>query len=279
MKVVTKRVLVYSEWLKANIGNSDLIIVDCRYNLMDHDYGMREYTKGHIPGAYFLDLESHLSGEKGKHTGRHPLPDENEFAERMNEMGLNKESTVIAYDDESSGSARLWWLLKFFGHDGVYILDGGIKSWIDQGYELSADIPKKVRGNFRPEPKMDMVVDLVKLKENQKDMCLIDSRSAERYRGEVEPIDPVAGHIPGAINIDYKSNLDENGRYLPREILKRKFRDITKEPVVYCGSGVTACVNIVAMELAGKKVLLYPGGWSQWVSYPENPVNKLTGHQ
>lgn len=276
MKISEQKVLVDSEWLKANIGNSDLIIVDCRYNLMDHDYGMREYLKGHISGAYFLDLESHLSGEKGKHTGRHPLPDENEFAERMNEMGLNKESTVIAYDDESSGSARLWWLLKFFGHDKVYILDGGIRAWIDHGYELSRDTPRRRRGTFKPEPRMDMIVDIKELKENQKDICIIDSRSAERYRGEVEPIDPVAGHIPGAINIDYKSNLDEHGRYLPREMLKRKFRDITKEAVVYCGSGVTACVNIVAMELAGKKVLLYPGGWSQWVSYPENPVNKLT---
>lgn len=276
MGTVVKKVLVDAECLYANSGNSNLIIVDCRYNLMDHECGMREYTKGHIPGAYFLELESHLSGEKGKHTGRHPLPDENEFAEKMNEMGLKKESTVIAYDDEGSGSARLWWLLKFFGHDGVYILDGGIRAWIGSGYGLSCDTPPKIEGKFKPEPRMDMIADIGKLKENAKDLCLIDSRSAERYRGEVEPIDPVAGHIPGAINIDYKSNFNDDGKYLPVDMLERKFRDIKKDPVVYCGSGVTACVNIVAMELAGKKVFLYPGGWSQWVSYPENPVHKLT---
>lgn len=275
MGVGVNKVLVNAEWLNANSKNPNLIIVDCRYNLLDHDYGRREYERGHIPGSYFLDLESHLSGEKGKHTGRHPLPDEKEFAERMNEMGLKKESTVIAYDDEGSGSARLWWLLKFFGHDNVYILDGGIKAWVNSGYNLSTDTPKKTRGNFRPDPRMDMIVDMGKLKENKAEFCLIDSRSAERYRGEVEPIDPVAGHIPGAINIDYRSNFDNDGKYLPADILEEKFREIKNEPVVYCGSGVTACVNIVAMELAGKRVLLYPGGWSQWVSYPANPVKKL----
>jgi thiosulfate/3-mercaptopyruvate sulfurtransferase len=270
------RILVDAPWVKSKLQDGDVIIVDCRYNLMDHDYGMKEYRKGHIPGAYFLDLESHLSGQKGKHTGRHPLPDEQQFAERMNEMGMNKESTVIAYDDEGSGSARLWWILKFLGHDNVYILDGGIKSWIDSGYSLSRDAPEKRIGNFNPEPRYDMIVDMDQLKDEHMNLCLIDSRASERYRGEVEPIDPVAGHIPGSINMDYKSNFDETGKYLPGDVLKKKFKDIPKNPVVYCGSGVTACVNVVAMEIAGKKVLLYPGGWSQWVSYPENPVNKIS---
>lgn len=270
------KILVDAKWVKSKLEEENIIIVDCRYNLLDHAYGMREYKKGHVPGAYFLDLETDLSGEKGEHTGRHPLPYEHQFAQRMNEMGLNEESTVIAYDDEGSGSARLWWILRFFSHDNVYILDGGIKSWIDSGYSLSSNIPEKKRGNFNPAPRLDMIVDMDQLKDKYRNLFLIDSRSAERYRGEVEPIDPVPGHIPGSVNFDYRSNFHDNGRYLPAEVLRNKFKDIMDGSVVYCGSGVTACVNVVAMEIAGKKVLLYPGGWSQWVSYPENPVSKTS---
>jgi thiosulfate/3-mercaptopyruvate sulfurtransferase len=164
--------------------------------------------------------------------------------------------------------------LKYFGHDNVHILDGGIAEWKRSEYELTTDKPGKSEGNFKPHPRSDIIIDLEKLKNNTGELCIIDSRSPERYRGEVEPIDPVAGHIPGSINIDYVGNFDERGRYLSESILKRRFKDIDREPVIYCGSGVTACVNIVAMSISGRKVLLYPGGWSQWVSYPEHPVAK-----
>lgn len=267
-------ILVDAHWLKMNMGSKDLIIVDCRYNLIDREYGIREYEKGRIPGSYFLELEAHLTGEKDTHTGRHPLPEAENFAAIMNSMGLRKDTTVVAYDDESSGSARLWWLLKYFGHDRALILDGGIRSWIDAGYELSREAPEKSNGNFKPSVRKDMVVNLNQLKSRINELCIIDSRSPERYRGEIEPIDPVAGHIPGSLNIDYQSNLDSHGKYLPGDILKEKFSGIEGEPVVYCGSGVTACVNIVAMSIAGRKVFLYPGGWSQWVSYKEHPVEK-----
>lgn len=274
MGELNQNILVTADWLKSRIGSDNIIVVDCRYNLIDQNYGISEYKKGHIPGSYFLDLESHLSGSKGKHTGRHPLPDAKEFAEKMNSMGLSSDKMVVAYDDESSGSARLWWLLRYYGHDEVRILDGGIQSWLDLGYSLSKEIPDHKKGKFIPSPRENMTVELEDLKKGTKNMCIIDSRSPERYRGEVEPIDPVAGHIPGAMNIDYKSNLDSKGRYLPAKVLEDRFSGIKGDPVVYCGSGVTACVNIVAMSLAGKHVLLYPGGWSQWVSYPENPVIK-----
>lgn len=272
MMVENNRILVDAQWVRSKLETGNIIVVDCRYNLMDRKYGIREYQKGHIPGSYFLELETHLTGKKGQHTGRHPLPDPKEFAKTMNSMGLKDGVTVVAYDDEGSGSARLWWLLKYYGHEQVFILDGGIRSWIDAGYELSRETPDRTEGNFKPIIHNGMIVTLDQLKSSRDDLCIIDSRSPERYRGEIEPIDPVAGHIPGSLNIDYKSNLDENGRYLPKEILKKKFSGIEHEPVVYCGSGVTACVNIVAMSIAGREVLLYPGGWSQWVSYEDHPV-------
>lgn len=281
--------LVDVDWLRANLGRSDVRVFDVRFALADPDQGRRDYLEGHIPGALFLDVERDLSGPVGRHGGRHPLPDPDELAAKLRRAGLNNGDTAIVYDDGSGMSApRAWWLLGYLGLERVAVLDGGFAAWVRRGLpatpgtgdeEAAAGAPE---GDFRPRLQQGWIRDTGEVRAivdgtaaGGRRVVLVDSRAPERYRGEVEPLDPVAGHIPGAVNYDWSQNVGPDGRWLDREALRRRFAGLEDagEIVVYCGSGVTACANLLAMRLAGlENARLYPGSWSDWCSYPEHPV-------
>ncbi|MBD8495922.1 sulfurtransferase [Pseudomonas syringae] len=254
-----------------------LVILDCRFALDDADYGQRSYAQGHIEGARFADLERDLSGPvtKGR-TGRHPLPDPKALLERLRAWGINDDSDVVLYDDGPGAyAARAWWLLAWLGkREGVYLLDGGLKAWHAAGLPLSLDAPRSAPGRLAGEPDMSLVLSAERLQNRlgRPTLTLIDARAEARFRGEVEPIDPVAGHIPGAQCLVFTDNLGEGGRFLPPEQLHERFAQALqgrspKDLVAYCGSGVTACHNLFAMALAGYPLgALYAGSWSEWIT-------------
>jgi|GEM_PF-46037 len=288
-----QQLFVSPQWLFGNITNPDnntqddscIVVVDCRFSLTDPLLGRNQYQMGHIPGAYYLDLNQDLSGVVGQHGGRHPLPDVSILADKLAQMGINHgESLVVAYDDSRLAFAsRLWWLLRYLGHENVAVLDGGFSGWQSLGYPVS-NIPSTIpgtRGNFTPHPQVTKIVDFNYVKHyveqiNQSTLIenkpvLIDSREGDRYRGEREPIDPIAGRIPGAINYPWQGVTNGQG-YLVSEQGER-WQAIANSPeiIVYCGSGVTACVNLLSLEIAGiSTAKLYPGSWSDWISYQTN---------
>ena len=260
-----------------------LVILDCRFALEDPDYGLRSYAQGHIEGAQFADLERDLSGPviKGV-TGRHPLPDPDDLIERLRGWGINNDSDVVLYDDGPGAfAARAWWLLAWQGkRDGVLLLDGGLKAWHGAGFPLNLDSVKLPRGHFDGVPDNQLLITADALQKRQDDpaLTLIDARALPRFRGESEPIDPVAGHIPGAQCAAFNENLDSTGRFLSAEQLKRRFAEKLgdRSPdklVAYCGSGVTACHNLFALALAGYPLgKLYAGSWSEWINDPQRGV-------
>lgn len=267
------QIFVDASWLNDNIGKKDLVIIDCRYDLMEPEKARRRYRDGHIPGAFRLDMEEDLAGEVGLHGGRHPFPDRHKFAEKLMNAGVGDDTTVVGYDDDLSGAARLWFLLRYFGHQKVRILDGGIASWIELGYKLTTQPPvARQRGVLNLTPGHEPVVDSFEIARRLPDMRIVDSRSRPRYLGEFEPIDRKAGHIPGARNVDYLSVQERPGKLKPPEELVRIYSSLGRNPVVYCGSGVTSCVNYVAMKSVGLEPILYAGSWSDWISYENNPV-------
>ncbi|WP_407314488.1 sulfurtransferase [Pseudomonas sp. nanlin1] len=277
--------LISPESLAARLGQSGLVILDCRYSLDDADYGQRSYAGGHIEGAHFADLQRGLSGPVIKHvTGRHPLPQPGRLLERLQRWGINAESDVVLYDDgQSAYAARAWWLLAWLGkRSGVYILDGGIKAWHQACLPLSLDAPPTEPGHFAGTPDDALMITGYQLQQQLHDqtLTLLDARALPRFKGEAEPIDPVAGHIPGARCAAFTENLGPDGRFLPAEQLRQRFAallgDRPVESVVsYCGSGVTACQNLFAMCLAGYPLAtLYAGSWSEWITDPERPVAK-----
>ncbi len=260
-----------------------LVILDCRFALEDTAYGQRSYANGHIAGACFADLERDLSGpvSKGK-TGRHPLPDAQALVERLQRWGISADSDVVLYDDGPGAyAARAWWLLVWLGkRDGVFILNGGLKAWHAAGLPLSLDAPDKKPGHFSAQPGAARVLSAEQLQQRLGDpqMTLIDARAEARFRGEVEPIDPVAGHIPGAQCATFNDNIGPDGLFLPAELLKQRFAaKLQGRPpeqlVAYCGSGVTACHNLFALCLAGYPLgALYAGSWSEWITDPQREV-------
>jgi thiosulfate/3-mercaptopyruvate sulfurtransferase len=260
-----------------------LVILDCRFALEDTAYGQRSYANGHIAGACFADLERDLSGpvSKGK-TGRHPLPDAQTLVERLQYWGINADSDVVLYDDGPGAfAAHAWWLLVWLGkRDGVFILDGGLKAWHAAGLPLSLDAPDKKPGHFTGQPDDSLVLSADHLQDRLGDpeMTLIDARAEARFRGEVEPIDPVAGHIPGAQCAAFTDNLGPDGKFLPVDELKQRFATqlrgrAPEQLVAYCGSGVTACHNLFALCLAGYPLGgLYAGSWSDWITDPQRGV-------
>ncbi|TNE77748.1 MAG: sulfurtransferase [Gammaproteobacteria bacterium] len=253
------------------------VVFDCRFSLADFSVGREQYLQGHIPGAYHLDMERDLSGPKGKHGGRHPLPSPEQFDAKMRACGVDSETRVVAYDDNRmAGAARLWWLLRYFGHERVQVLDGGLKGWLAAGGELGTEIPPEKQGFFQAKPDPSMVLALQDLqKADAQPVTLIDAREAPRYRGEQEPIDPVAGHIPGALNLPWIQLTDTEGRFISTEQQHACWQALGKleKPVVYCGSGVTACVDLLSLALLGRDdAQLYSGSWSDWCSYPDNPI-------
>ena len=258
----------------ADRSNLDLKIIDCRFALGDPDLGRQQYETTHIPGADYLDLNRDLSSPAQVHGGRHPLPNDRVLGAKLAAMGINSQTLVVAYDDSRFAfAARLWWLLRYYGHDRVAILDGGYANWVKAGYAITADLPEtSAPGNFQPQIQSDWIVDIDRVKVIQHSLAhrLIDSREPDRYQGNTEPIDPVAGHIPSAINYPWQDVSTLAGFALPVEEQQRRWMEISPdlEPIVYCGSGVTACVNLFSLNLAGiDGGKLYPGSWSDWCSY------------
>lgn len=268
----TTNPLVSCKWLSEHLNDEKIIIVDCRYNLFDKAWGKNEYDKGHIPGACFLDMEKELTGKVGEHGGRHPLPHAEAFEESMRQIGLEEGKTVIAYDWDGSGASRLWWLLNYFGYPHVRILDGGYDGWVDSGLRITKEVPDTKRGSFSAHITGHILVSRADLDKLPHGTRIIDVRDRERYLGIVEPIDKVAGHIPGAINIPYKDIVEKPGKFKNYNELKEIFSQSGEEPVVYCGSGITSCVNFVALESIGKHPKLYAGSWSDWISYEDSEI-------
>ena len=258
--------LVSTEWLGGQLHDESLRIADCRFYLAEPERGRREYLAGHIPSALYLSLDDDLTGSHGP--GRHPLPEAAEFAERIGNTGIGNEHTVIVYDDGSGGiAARLWWMLRSLGHEAVAVLDGGWAAWVSEPRSVTTEIPVWAPTTFATPEHWSGVINGDEIEAGREDLLLIDARAAERYRGEIEPIDPIAGHIPGAVNIPYSGNRNAAGRYLDAATLRQRFAMVNPDNLVvtYCGSGVTACDNLLALAVAGHSdALLYPGSWSDW---------------
>jgi thiosulfate/3-mercaptopyruvate sulfurtransferase len=276
-----QRPVVSAEELAALLDQPSTVIVDCRFSLADPEAGRRAYLAGHIPGAVYAHLDDDLSGPKlpGK-TGRHPLPEPARLAETLGAWGVTDGVQVVAYDDVGGAMAtRLWWLLRWLGHDAVAVLDGGLPAWLASGGPTSttADAPRPAVFVPRARPALVADADEVARLAERSDHRLLDARAAERFRGEVEPIDPVAGHIPGARSLPLGENLDAaklRDRAAIRARFARALGDVPPErAVAYCGSGVTACHLIWAAEVAGLPGMrLYPGSWSEWITDPRRPV-------
>jgi thiosulfate/3-mercaptopyruvate sulfurtransferase len=263
---VTERLgpLVSVDWLLAHLGEPGLAVVDCRFALTDPGAGERGWLAGHIPGAAFLDVNRDLSGELrdgGAAGGRHPLPAPGAFEARARDAGIGAGSRVVAYDEAGEGgAARLWWLLRHFGHDDAAVLDGGLSAWREHGGPLQAGAWRPAAGRgFVARPRDGDTVTAGELQ--AEGPRLLDARARERFRGEVEPLDPVAGHIPGALNVPYQEIAPGGCFPSPAELRER----LGEEPfVAYCGSGVTASTLVLAADLAGLSARLYPGSWSEW---------------
>ncbi|WP_339497848.1 sulfurtransferase [Pseudomonas canadensis] len=260
-----------------------VVILDCRFALEDPDYGRCSYAEGHIEGAQYADLERHLSGPVTKGvTGRHPLPAADTLVQQLRAWGISADTDIVLYDDGPGAyAARAWWLLAWLGkRDGVFILDGGLKAWHSAGFPLSLDAPLIEPGSFAGTPDNRLLLDAEHLQKRlgQSGLTLIDARAQPRFRGEVEPIDPIAGHIPGAQCAAFNENLGADGRFLPPEQLKQRFAAqlqgrSPEELVAYCGSGVTACHNLFALSLAGYPLgRLYAGSWSEWIIDPARAI-------
>lgn len=255
------------------------VVFDTRFSLGDTGYGERMYSEGHLPRAFYLHLDRDLSGPVTATSGRHPLPAMDRFVERMRTHGVSADSQVVAYDDASGMfAARCWWLLKWMGHERVAVLDGGLPAWMRHGGLLEVGIPPlPPRGDFIHRIRDSMLVEVDELQQGLAEgtIVLCDARAPERYRGDVEPIDKAAGHVPGAINIPYAQNLDEQGCFLePAALAKIHAHPADVGTVVHmCGSGVTACHNVLATAISGQPVpALYAGSWSEWITDPDRPI-------
>jgi thiosulfate/3-mercaptopyruvate sulfurtransferase len=257
-----------------NLDRPDLMVIDCRFQLNDPDLGYQQYLANHIENAVYLDLDRDLSAPIAPHGGRHPLPNPQTIAAKLSSLGvISGQTHVIAYDaSRFAFASRLWWLLRYLGHERVSILDGGWQNWLNAGYPVSNQIPVPKTGSFLPQVQQDWVVTIeeVKRQKEQGGVVLIDARESDRYRGEREPIDPIAGHIEGALNYPWLEVTDSQGFSQPQDLQTQRWqeRQGDREIILYCGSGVTACVNIFSLTLAGyENVKLYSGGWSDWCSY------------
>ena len=274
--------LIDAESLKTSLGDPNLRIIDVRHQLADTTYGDRVFAESHLPGAVFLHCDRDLSGVMNGLNGRHPLPERDVLARRLGEIGIGSETQVVVYDDAQGMIAgRLWWLLRWLGHDRVAVLDGGLQAWIAAGGALSTELPVFEPSRFIAVP-CDSVVDAdyVQAFLETSRMYLVDARSPDRFRGENETIDPVGGHIPGAVNRFFRDNLQESGCFKPAAVLREEWLALLAgappEAVVHqCGSGVSACHNMLAMEIAGLTgSRLYAGSWSEWCSDPVRPVTR-----
>lgn len=272
--------LISTDALAAHFADPNLVIVDCRYNLTDTDAGANAYRTAHVPGAFFLDLDRDLSGPKSGKNGRHPLPDIAVLAAALGRIGIDADRQVVAYDQNGGmWASRLWWMLQWLGHVRVAVLDGGLDKWIAERRALSSELPVAQATTFVPQqPRPTASAQEIQQHLGDGTLTVLDARAPERYRGDIEPIDPVAGHIPGAINRPYAANLTPQGAFKSAEALRYEFEaqlaGRTPASIVHqCGSGVTACHNLLAMAIAGMPgSRLYPGSWSEWSSDVSRPV-------
>ncbi|MFC1749108.1 sulfurtransferase [Pseudomonadota bacterium] len=277
------RTLIGADVLARHISDPSWVVIDCRFSLSDATAGEFAYEQGHIPGAYYAHLGKDLSAPVGEATGRHPLPDVAAMNHRVGGWGISPHSQVVVYDDMNGAmAARLWWLLRWLGHDAVAVLDGGWQQWLADGWESHQSPHVALPAMHKGEGSRDMWLSAAEVEKQieENEILLLDARTPERFRGEVEPIDPVAGHVPGAMNRPFQLNVDKQGLFKPRHQLAQEFGRLLSgrpaEQVVHmCGSGVTACHNLLAMEYAGLAgSRLYAGSWSEWICDLNRPVGK-----
>jgi thiosulfate/3-mercaptopyruvate sulfurtransferase len=275
------KTLIGVESLRNLLGKPQVAVVDCRFDLVNPEAGRQAYLVSHIPGARYADLNRDLSAPVGPHTGRHPLPAPETFARRLGELGIGNDTQVVAYDDANgSFAARLWWMLRWVGHGAVAVLDGGFRAWAAQGGALQSGSPTFRIEHFAPRVGAQTVLSTADIERalQSSAILLVDARAQERFAGKVEPIDPVAGHIPGAVNHPITANLEADGRFLPAAVLEARWRErlagrSAESVVAMCGSGVTACHNLLSLEVAGfSGGKLYAGSWSEWIRDPCRPV-------
>ncbi len=265
--------LISVDELADRIDEPDLVICDVRFYLADHDQGRREYDLAHLPNARFVDLHTELAGDEGG--GRHPLPTVAEFVALLGRLGVRPASTVVAYDSAGGATAsRLWWMLRSVGHGRVVVLDGGYQAWVDAGHPVTADVPSVSSTQYPAAPEWTGIVDADAVAQSLEfGGTVVDARAPERFRGDEEPLDPRAGHIPGAINRFHGDTVGPDGLHLSTPDLAGHFAGVGTNAIVYCGSGVTACHTLLAMSTVGLLgARLYPGSWSEWSSDPERPV-------
>lgn len=283
MKFIT---LVSTAQLAQHLDDPDWVVFDCRFTLTDPDAGRRAHAAGHIPGARYAHLDEDLSSPITPASGRHPLPDPDTLARKLGQWGVGPGTQVVVYDDSfGSMAVRLWWLLRWLGHDAVALLDGGLPRWKRDKYPVTQEMPVVSPAQFNARPNRDAWVDAAEVEAARRapDRRVVDARPEERFTGEREPLDKVAGHIPGSCNWSFEENLDMGGTFLPVEELRDSYLNLlggqAPENVIHtCGSGVTACHNILAMEAAGLHgSRLYPGSWSEWIADPARPVETGEG--
>lgn len=275
--------LVSVDTLKTHLGDSSWIVFDCRFQLDQPDWGETAYREAHIPGAVYAHLDRDLAAPRTPETGRHPLPDPDAFAGWLGRSGVDADKQVVVYDQGGGAfAARLWWMLRWLGHDAAAVLDGGWTAWTGAGGPVDDAAPAPAAATFTARVRNDLWLTSEQIASalEEKQVRLIDARGAERFRGDSEPIDPVAGHVPGAVNLPFAENLDAQGRFKDPEALKARFAPVVGEfpgerVAHMCGSGVTACHNLLAMEVAGLGASrLYAGSWSEWITDPERKIEK-----
>jgi thiosulfate/3-mercaptopyruvate sulfurtransferase len=275
--------LISAAELAQHVFDHDWVVLDCRHDLAQPDAGSMAYAEGHIPNAQFAHLDHELAGEKvgadGTFRGRHPLPDRAAFIANLRQWGINDNTQVVAYDAHGGMfAARLWWMLKWVGHDAVAVLDGGLPAWLAHGMFVSTEASPRTLGSLTDQPALlaSVNADDILKSLNDTTRTIIDARAPDRFRGENETMDPVGGHIPGAKNRFFKDNLQADGRFKSADQLRSEFSELLTQPesaVMQCGSGVTACHNLLALEIAGLSgAALYPGSWSEWCSDPARPI-------
>jgi len=275
--------VVSTAQLAQHLSDPNWIVIDCRFTLTHTEAGRIAYAQGHLPSARYAHLDEDLSGTKNGVNGRHPLPDTQVFAQKLGAWGVDNQTQVVVYDDSFGAIAvRLWWMLRWLGHDAVALLDGGLPKWQREQLPLTADVPQVIPKSFVPRVRNDMLADTdaVLNASRTQSALIVDARAEMRFIGEIEPLDPVAGHVPGAKNLPFDDNLTLDGTlFSPAELLElyTEFLDgKSPEQVIHmCGSGVTTCHNLLAMEIAGLKGgKLYAGSWSEWIADPSRPVAK-----